>query len=122
MDEGQRFVWNKVITGEFRVGVQQNLVIRAQAESSGLSQAALAHRLMGDWQPTPEFCARLLAPQTSQAELSRPDPFFLAYTLEGGAHSLGDVSDWQAEWKWDGIRAQLIRRQGRTWLCPAART
>ena len=55
MDERQRFAWNKLITGEFRVGVSQSLVVRALAEVSGHSTEAIAHRLMGDWQPTPEF-------------------------------------------------------------------
>lgn len=116
MDERQRFAWNKLLTGEFRVGVSQNLVVRAIAAVSGVDAAVIAHRLMGDWQPTPEFAKELLAPDTKDADISRPYPFCLAYPLEGAVEDLGDIREWQAEWKWDGIRAQLIRRQWRTFL------
>jgi len=116
MDAPQRFAWNKLLTGEFRVGVSQNLVVRAIAETSGLAPDEMAHRLMGEWQPTPEFWNQLIAPDPRDADLSRPYPFCLAYPIEGEPDALGDPAAWQIEWKWDGIRAQLIRRQGRTWL------
>lgn len=116
MSDRQRFVWNKLITGEFRVGVSQNLVVRALAAASGVDANVLAHRLMGDWQPTADFATRILAKETADADVSRPYPFCLAYPIEGGIEALGDVHDWQIEWKWDGIRSQLIRRQWRTFL------
>ncbi len=116
MDEGQRFAWNKLITGEFRVGVSQSLVVRAIAEVSGLSTEVVSHRLMGEWQPTPEFWKQLIAPDTRDADISRPYPFCLAYPVEGDPRDLGPLPEWQVEWKWDGIRAQLIRRQWRTFL------
>ena len=116
MSDRQRFVWNKLITGEFRVGVSQNLVVRALAEASGVDANVLAHRLMGDWQPTADFATRILARETADADVSRPYPFCLAYPLEGGIDALGDVHNWKIEWKWDGIRSQLIRRQWRTFL------
>ena len=116
MDERQRFAWNKLITGEFRVGVSANLVIRAVAEATGTTPEAAAHRLMGDWRPTAAFWRGLLAPDSGTADISRPYPFCLAYPLEGGVEDLGDVGQWRVEWKWDGIRAQLIRRQHRTFI------
>jgi DNA ligase-1 len=116
MDEGQRFAWNKLITGEFRVGVSQSLVVRALAETSGLSPEAVAHRLMGDWEPTTAFWAQLVAPEASTEDASKPYPFCLAYPLEGTPEELGGPGGWQIEWKWDGIRAQLIRRAGRAFL------
>jgi DNA ligase-1 len=116
MDAGQRFVWNKLITGAFRVGVSQGLVIRALAKVGETDAATVAHRLMGDWEPTPESFARLLSDDGKDADASRPYPFFLAHPIDGDPASLGSVDDWQAEWKWDGIRAQLIRRSGRTFL------
>ena len=116
MDDGQRFAWNKLITGEFRVGVSQSLVVRALAEVSGVSTDVISQRLMGEWQPTREFWEQLVAPEMSAADVSRPYPFFLAYPLEGTVEDLGNIADWQVEWKWDGIRAQLIRRQSRTFL------
>jgi DNA ligase-1 len=116
MNEGQRFAWNKLITGEFRVGVSQNLVVRALAAVSGIDANVLAHRLMGDWQPTANFAAQILAKETADADVSRPYPFCLAYPLEGDVEELGEVGDWQIEWKWDGIRSQLIRRAWRTFI------
>lgn len=116
MDEGQRFVWNKLITGAFRVGVSQSLVVRAMAKFSGIDANVLAHRLMGDWQPGVDFYARLLGSDGRDADVSRPYPFFLAFPIEGDIRQLGDIVDFQIEWKWDGIRAQLIRRNWHTFL------
>ena len=116
LDRRQRLVWNKLITGSFRVGASQKLVIRALARVTGLEEGVVAHRLMGAWDPSPEFFQRLIAPDTRDADVSRPYPFFLAHPLEGEPDELGDRSEWMVEWKWDGIRAQLIRRGGRTFL------
>lgn len=116
MSERERFVWNKLITGEFRVGVSQSLVVRALAEASGVDAAVLSHRLMGHWDPTADFARSILAKESSDAAVSRPYPFFLAYPIEGEVEELGDIADWQAEWKWDGIRSQLIRREWQTFL------
>ena len=114
MDETQRFVWNKLITGSFRVGVSQSLVVRAVAEVSGINAEVIAHRLMGDWQPVPAFYGQLLAKDTDDADASRPYPFYLAYPREDA--ELGPATDWIAEWKWDGIRSQVIRRKWRTYI------
>jgi DNA ligase-1 len=116
LDRRQRFVWNKLITGAFRVGVSQQLVIRALAQASGLDAPVIAHRLMGDWEPTPEFYNRLRGVEPGDADVSRPYPFFLAHALDSPPQSLGDLGAWQAEWKWDGIRSQLIRRAGQVFL------
>ena len=124
----ERFVFNKLITSAFRVGVSQKLVVRALAEVSGLDENVIAHRLMGEWQPTPQFFAQLLGKDTTDADISKPYPFFLAYPIEEKAGRetrvaaedlqslLGDVGDWQIEWKWDGIRSQVIRREGKTFV------
>ncbi len=116
MDETQRFVWNKLITGAFRVGVSQNLVVRAMAKVSSIDANVIAHRLMGDWQPTADFHAQLLGPDSSDADVSRPYPFCLAYPIDGDIAQLGELREWQIEWKWDGIRAQLIRRRWQSFL------
>ncbi|CAN5592420.1 ATP-dependent DNA ligase [soil metagenome] len=105
-----RFVWNKLITGSFRVGVSQLLVTRAIAQASGLAADTIAHRLMGEWQPTASFYEALIDADGPDAAKSRPYPFFLAHPLPGDPIDLGTVAEWQAEWKWDGIRAQMIRR------------
>jgi DNA ligase-1 len=111
-----RFVWNKLLTGAFRVGVSQQLVVRALAKFSGVDEETLSHRLSGQWTPTADWFTALVTADTSDADRSRPYPFYLAYPVEGEVGSLGEVSGWQLEWKWDGIRAQLIRRDGKTWI------
>ncbi len=112
----ERFVFNKLVTGEFRVGVGQPLVIRALALLSGVEAPIIAHRLMGAWEPTAEFFNGLLARESGEAEISRPYPFCLAHPLSEEIETLGDIGEWILEWKWDGIRGQLIRRKGQTFL------
>ena len=112
----ERFIWNKLITGSFRVGVSEQLVVRALARASGIEEGVIAHRLSGHWTPTAESFSALIAANSSDADRSRPFPFYLAYALEGELESLGNAQEWQAEWKWDGIRAQMIRRDGKTYI------
>jgi len=116
MTRKETFVWNKLITGSFRVGVSSELVTRALSEASGVAAPAIAHRLMGDWNPTPEFYRGLFAEESPETDLSRPYPFCLAHPLENGPEPLGDPAEWHIEWKWDGIRAQVIRRDGRSFV------
>lgn len=113
----QRFIYNKLISGAFRVGVSQQLVTRALANVSALEVAILAHRLMGTWEPTADFYTHLIAPEVTVYDVSRPYPFCLAYAIEAPQlPSLGDIHEWQIEWKWDGIRAQIIRRQNELYI------
>jgi len=112
LDRLQRFVLLKMITGELRVGVSQTLVVRALAQASGLPVATVAARLMGDWTPTPEWFVSLASTEPTDDDLSRPYPFFLASPLEEEVATLGDPGEWLLEWKWDGIRAQLVKRGG----------
>ncbi|MCC6511655.1 MAG: ATP-dependent DNA ligase [Pirellulaceae bacterium] len=116
LDQVACLVFVKLLTGSFRVGVSQKLVVRGIANASGIDAEVLAHRLMGNWQPSAAFYQALVHPDAGDAMLSRPYPFFLANPLEGTPSDLGDVSLWQAEWKWDGIRAQLIRRGAQTFI------
>ncbi|MFM7109345.1 MAG: ATP-dependent DNA ligase [Planctomycetaceae bacterium] len=111
----ERIVWHKLLTGGLRVGVSRTLVARALAEVAGVDQAVMAHRLMGDAATDAAGFARLLAPEGGAGDDRRPYPFFLASALDrtepaAVAEDLGPVADWQAEWKWDGMRAQLVRR------------
>lgn len=115
LDGEQRFVYNKLITGGFRVGVSRELVVRAVAQALGMDRAVIARRIMGDWKATPEFWASLSDPDDGAVALSQPYPFCLAHQLED-REALGDPKEWLIEWKWDGIRAQLIRREGQTFL------
>jgi DNA ligase 1 len=112
----ERFVFNKLITGGFRVGVSQLLVVRALAKVSSVDAKVISHRLAGDWQPTAANYLALIAKASAAFDISQPYPFFLAHPLAAAPTTLGDASDWQAEWKWDGIRGQLIVRQGQQFL------
>jgi len=107
-----RLVFNKLITGGFRMGVSRKLMTRALARATGIDEPELAHRLMGDWDPRRTTYQRLvLDPDPGEAD-ARPYPFCLAYQIEDAPDMLGAPSDWLAEDKWDGIRGQLIRRGG----------
>ena len=112
----ERYIWNKLITGSFRVGVSEQLVARALAGVSGVAEGVIAHRLSGHWTPTAERFSALVSADSGDADVSRPFPFYLAYALEADVETLGDAREWQVEWKWDGIRAQVIRRGGRTYV------
>lgn len=116
LDGAERYIWIKLITGGFRVGVSEQLVIRALARASGIEEGVIAHRLSGKWTTSAASYSALIARDSSDADRSRPFPFYLAYALEHDLESLGAPSEWQAEWKWDGIRSQLIRRDGRTYI------
>ena len=112
LDPTQRFLFNKLLTGGFRIGVSQKLMTRALARATGKDEAEMAHRLMGDWDPATTTWDSLIEEDDPTANASRPYPFYLAYALEDKPENLGNPEDWQAEWKWDGIRGQLILRQG----------
>lgn len=116
VSDSERFVMNKMITGALRLGVSQQLVVKALAEATELDEAAITHRLMGEWYPSAQFFSSLTETDIGDTHISKPYPFYLAYPLESEPQSLGDVSEWSAEWKWDGIRSQLIRRNGQTFI------
>ena len=115
LSPAELLVANKLLTGGLRVGVAQGLVVRALARLSGLEEAQLQHRLMGGFKPSAAALTALLAPaDVAEAVPSRPYPFYLASPLE--QQPAGPASDWQAEWKFDGIRGQLIRRANEVFL------
>ncbi|MCA6073702.1 ATP-dependent DNA ligase [Fulvivirga sedimenti] len=108
----ERFTLHKILTGGFRVGVSQKLLVRALHAHTGIDESVLAHRLMGNWDPeTTTFEELILTPDPGD-DLSKPYPFYLAYALETPVAQLGLASDWSAEFKWDGIRGQIIIRGG----------
>jgi len=126
LDTAERFLLIKLVGGGFRVGVSKLLVQRALAEQAGLDPKLVAQRMMGytDAKRAPDAAryAALLAPAESGAARAggEPYPFFLAHQIEGTAEDfavrLGDPAQWLVEWKYDGIRAQLVKRAGRVWL------
>ena len=112
----ERFLYVKLITGSLRVGVSAKLMTRALAQSTGIEESELAHRLMGAWTPDAASWEGLVMEPDPTADLSRPYPFYLAYQLDDAPESLGDPDSWAAEYKWDGIRGQLILRGGEHFL------
>lgn len=115
LDESGRLVWNKLMTGSLRIGVSHDLVVRALSRAYEMPASAVAHRLTGDWTPTAGVLAGLRDSSTLSDPAS-PYPFALAHPLTAIPHELGDPDAWIAEWKYDGIRCQLIRRAGKTYL------
>ncbi|ROM57980.1 ATP-dependent DNA ligase [Pseudomonas poae] len=127
LDQPSLMVCIKLITGSFRVGVSKLLVTRALAAMAGLDSKRVAQRLVGytdlSNRPTAEGYLKLIAAESSDEHAQRggqPYPFFLAHgltqPLEQFDALLGSPDDWQVEWKWDGIRAQLVKREGRLWI------
>lgn len=116
LDSTECLVVHKLLGGGFRVGVSATLVARALAAATGRAPAQVSHRLMGRWEPGAAFAERLFAEQDDASDRSRPYPFYLASPLEEGVESLGDPAGWLAEWKWDGVRAQLVVRGGNVYL------
>jgi DNA ligase-1 len=110
MDRDERFVFNKLITGSFRIGVSQKTIVNALAKVVDHSPSVIAHRISGNWDPVTTSFNDLLSESASVSDFSKPYPFYLAYAIDDDVENLGDVNLWQAEWKWDGIRGQIIKR------------
>src|SRR6266496_4828887 len=106
----ERFVFNKLITGGFRIGVSQKTMVNALAKTIHLDPSVIAHRISGNWDPMTTNFSDLLSEHAVTTDHSKPYPFYLAYAIEDEVSTLGDPHEWQAEWKWDGIRGQMIKR------------
>lgn len=111
LPQTQRFLFIKLLTGGFRIGVSQKLMTRALAQATGQDEAVLTHKLMGNWTPNTTNWAALIEADDPAADLSRPYPFYLAHGVEN-IDQLGATTDWFVDRKWDGIRGQLILRAG----------
>jgi DNA ligase-1 len=128
LDTQGRFLLTKLVGGGFRVGVSRLLVQRALASHAGVDAKRVAQRMMGYTDgkvlPSPERFEALIAREEDAAgglrEEGQPYPFFLAHQLdlppELFAARLGPVADWMVEWKYDGIRGQVVKRGGKVWL------
>lgn len=127
LDRQSLMVCLKLITGSFRVGVSKLLVTRALAQLAGLDSKRVAQRLVGytdlSHRPTAEGYLKLIAAESDDEHAQRggqPYPFFLAHALQQPVEQfdtlLGPCDQWQVEWKWDGIRAQIVKRDGHLWV------
>ncbi len=110
MNHAERFVFNKLITGSFRIGVSQKVIVNALSKVVEHSSSVIAHRISGNWDPSTTTFSNLLSTEVTEVDHSKPYPFYLAYALEDEPATLGNPNEWQAEWKWDGIRGQIIKR------------
>lgn len=110
VEAGDALVLNKLLTGGLRVGVSRGLALRGLAAATGLPITALAARLTGDWKPDAANWNALIAPESETERGARPYPFRLAHPLDAPPEGLGKPADWVLEWKLDGIRGQLVRR------------
>ncbi len=116
LDRTERFVFNKILTGGFRIGVSQKLMTRGLSLATGIDENILAHRIMGNWDPVKTTFEKIVLEGSGEDDLSKPYPFYLAYPLETEPGELGEPTDWSAERKWDGIRGQVIVRKGRLFV------
>lgn len=116
LDNFERFVFNKILTGGFRIGVSQKLMTRALSKAVDVDENILAHRLMGQWSPATTTFENLILDPNPEDQISQPYPFFLAYALELGFQEKEAVENWHIEHKWDGMRAQLIVREDKHFL------
>jgi len=112
----ETFVFNKLMMGSFRIGVSQTLVIRSIGEATNQEAALITHRVMGQWDPFTISFNELIHSENASDQVSKPYPFYLAYAIEGTVEELGKEEEWFTEWKWDGIRAQIIFRQNQLYI------
>ena len=111
LSKQERFIFNKIISSTFRVTISQNLVVRALSLLTGMNSAGIMSRIMGKWNAENISLDELLGNgQDESSDISVPYPFLSAHPLEGKPESIGDPKEWVAEWKWDGIRVQIIKR------------
>ena len=111
-----RFVFNKLITGGFRIGVSQRLMTKSLANVTGIDKDIIAYQIMGDWKPSEISFKDLILSPKKESLIYKPYPFYLAHAIDVKLENLGDCSHWIYENKWDGIRAQLIKRSNEVML------
>ncbi|MCZ4243688.1 ATP-dependent DNA ligase [Pedobacter punctiformis] len=116
LETQERFIFNKLISGNFRIGVSNKMLVNALAKQSNLESAQIMHSIMGKWDPYMITFHELINGIHVNTDNSWPYPFCLAYALEQEPEKLGDITEWQAEWKWDGIRGQIVKRNGELFI------
>lgn len=112
----ERFVFNKILTGGFRIGVSQKLMTRALSKAVNIDENILAHRLMGEWSPQSTTFDHLILDPNPEDRISQPYPFFLASAIDDEFFAKENPVHWHIEHKWDGMRGQLIIREGKCFL------
>lgn len=115
-DETVLFLIHKCFSGSLRVGVSKNLIIQALAKVAGVDKETMSFRLMGDYVPTPQYYNNLLVQDVTIERKSKPYPYFLASPVETPEEEFSNWEEWCVEWKWDGIRCQVVKRDGEVFL------
>lgn len=116
LDTQERFIFNKLISGNFRIGVSNKMLVNAISKQSDTDSNKIMHSIMGKWNPDQITYQELIAGAHVNTDSSWPYPFCLAYALEAEPATLGGTAEWQAEWKWDGIRGQIVKRNGELFI------
>jgi len=112
----ERFIFNKLISGNFRIGVSNKMLVNAIAKQSNVENTKIMHAIMGKWDPNEITYQALIEGAHVNTDNSWPYPFCLAYALDTAPENVGAPDEWQAEWKWDGIRGQIIKRNGELFI------
>ena len=112
----ERFIFNKLIGGSFRIGVSKKTLVNALSKYSGIDANQLMHSIIGNWDMDSISFEDLLQGEHINYDNSKPYPFCLAYALEKDLEDLGNPTDWQVEYKWDGIRGQIVKRNGEIFI------
>lgn len=116
LPHNERFIFNKLLGGSFRVGVSSKGLINALAKHYDMDASSVTHSIMGEWSVAEANFDDLIQGKYADTQLSKPYPFCLAYALEKEPEDLGEINEWQAEYKWDGIRGQFIKRDGEVFI------
>ncbi len=116
LSKPERFIFNKLISGNFRIGVSNKMLVNALAKQSNTESSKIMHAIMGKWNPTEITYKELIEGEHVNTDNSWPYPFCLAYALDTEPENIGAPNDWQAEWKWDGIRGQIVKRNGELFI------
>jgi len=116
LDYTERLIFNKLLGGSFRIGVSDKTLINALTKFSDQESSALTHSLMGKWLPDEISFKELISAENINPDNSKPYPFCLAYPLEKELEELGTPDEWQIEYKWDGIRGQIIKRNDEVFI------
>lgn len=112
----ERFIFNKLLGGSFRVGVSSKSLINAIATFYALDPSSVAHSIMGEWKIKDTIFERLVRGEYANTMLSKPYPFCLAYAIQNVEETIEQLAEWQIEYKWDGIRGQVIKREGEIFI------
>jgi len=112
----ERFIFNKLIGGSFRIGVSKKTLVNALSKRSGIDANQLMHSIIGNWDINTISFQALLNGEHINYDNSKPYPFCLAYALEKEINDLGTPDEWQVEYKWDGIRGQVVKRNGEIYI------